>query len=97
MASQRSITTVAPVLVINVGLDKSPKSKHLWATPGWLPREIGITVEGRNLMCHEGDQLRPFRNYRSTLIFELIGVVANITSGERQRQKEHLVSFVDGT
>ncbi len=96
MASQRTITTVAPVLMINAGLDKSPKSKQMWTTPGWLPREIGITIDGRNLMCHEGEQLRPFRNYRSTLIFELVGVVASIASGERERQKEHLVSFVDG-
>lgn len=96
MASQRTITAVAPVLMINAGLDRSPKSKQLWTTPDWLPREIGITVDGRNLMCHEGEQLRPFRNYRSTLIFELVGIVANVTSGERERQKEHLVSFVDG-
>lgn len=96
MASQRTITAVAPVLMINAGLEKSPKSKQMWMTPGWLPREIGITIEGRNLMCHEGEQLRPFRNYRQTMIFELVGVVADITSGERERQKEHLVSFVNG-
>lgn len=68
----------------------------MWATPGWLPQEIGITVEGNNLMCHEGDQLNPFRNYRATSIFELVGVIANVASGPRERRKEHLVSFVDG-
>lgn len=94
MASRRTITCTANVLMINPGLDKSPKSRTTWATPGWLPREIGITLEGGNLICSEGDQLRPFRNYRATAIYELVGLVVDIKSAERQ--KRHLVSFIDG-
>ena len=46
------------------------------------------------MICLEGDQLHAFRHYRSTIIFELVGLVADIASGERQ--KSHLVSFVNG-
>ena len=94
MASQRTITDLSDVLVINAGLDKSPKSRQAWATPGWLPQEIGITVEAGNITCNEGKQLQPFRNYRNTVMYELVGVVAEIAGVEPQ--KPHLVSFVDG-
>ena len=82
------------MLVINAGLDKSPKHRQTWAQPGWLPREIGITIEGGNTVVSEGDQLRTFRNYRSMVVYELVGLVADVTSAERQ--KSHLVSFVNG-
>jgi PAB-dependent poly(A)-specific ribonuclease subunit 2 len=95
MTSQRAFTRSADVLIINPGLDKSPHSRNLWATPNWLPPEVGITVEGGNLMCSEGEQLRPFRNYRATTIYELVGLVVDIASVERQ--KHHLISFIDGT
>lgn len=94
MTSQRAFTRSADVLIINPGLDKSPHSRSLWATSNWLPPEVGITVEGGNLMCSEGEQLRPFRNYRATTIYELVGLVVNIASAERQ--KHHLISFIDG-
>lgn len=95
MTSQRAFTRSADVLMVNPGLDKNPHSRSMWATPGWLPREVGITVEGGNLMCSEGEQLRPFRNYRATTVYELVGLVVDITSAERQ--KHHLISFIDGT
>ena len=94
MASRRTITSTANVLIINSGLDKNPKSRSIWATPGWLPREIGVTTESGNLVCSEGDGLRPFRIYRSTAIYELVGLVVDVKSTERQ--KHHLISFIDG-
>ena len=42
----------------------------------------------------EGESLQPFRYHRSTVVFELVGLVAEVTSAERQ--KSHLVSFVNG-
>ena len=95
MTSHRTITRVSDVLIINAALDKSPKSRQLWANPDWLPREIGITIEGSNTMCIEGQQLQPFRNYRSTTVYELVGMVAEISGAESQNP--HLVSFVDGS
>ena len=43
----------------------------------------------------EGESLQPFRYHRSTVVFELVGLVADVTSADRQ--KSHLVSFVNGT
>ena len=95
MASRRTVTHIANVLIINPGLDKSPKSRGTWANPDWVPRELGITLEGGNLICSEGEKLSPFRNYRSTAIYELVGLVVDVKSAERQ--KHHLISFIDGS
>ena len=95
MASRRTTTHAAEVLVINPGLDKSPKSRSTWATPGWLPHEIRITLEAGNLLCSEGEQLQPFRNYPATAIYELVGLVVDVRSADHQ--KHHLVAFIDGT
>ena len=81
--------------MINTGLDKSPKNKEIWSKPHWLPPEIGITIEGGNMRVLEGDSLQAFRYHRSTVVFELVGLVADVTSAERQ--KSHLISFVNGT
>ena len=43
----------------------------------------------------EGESLQPFRYHRSTVVFELVGLVADVTSADQQ--KSHLVSFVNGT
>ena len=80
--------------MINTGLDKSPNNKQLWARPGWLPQEIGITIEGGNMRVLEGDSLQPFRYQRSTVVFELVGLVADVTSADQQ--ESHLVSVVNG-
>ena len=42
----------------------------------------------------EGDSLQPFRYHRSTDVFELVGLLADVTSADQQ--KSHLVSFVNG-
>ena len=94
MESQRNVVRVSDVLIINAGLEKSPKSRQLWANPGWLPQEIGITIEGNHIMCIEGQQLQPFRNYRSTTLYELVGLVAEISGTETQ--SPHLVSLING-
>lgn len=80
--------------MINTGLDKSPKNKQIWSKPHWLPQEIGITIEGGSMRVLEGDSLQPFRYHRSTVVFELVGLVADVTSADRQQS--HLVSFVNG-
>lgn len=80
--------------MINTGLDKNPHNKQFWARPGWLPQEIGITIEGGNMRVLEGDSLQPFRYHMSTVVFELVGLVADVTSADQQ--ESHLVSVVNG-
>ena len=80
--------------MINTGLDKSPKNKQIWAKPHWLPQEIGITLEAGNMRVLEGESLQSFRYHGSTMVYELVGLVADVTSADQQ--KSHLISFVNG-
>ena len=86
-------------MIFNAGLEKSPDGKQLWSIPGWLPEEIGISAEGGHVSCHEGEYLKvrntamaPFQ--QPLPVYELVGMVADINSGEHQ--KPHLVSIVNG-
>ena len=83
------------VLMINTAL-KSQEAQRLWALPGWLPEEIGIMVEGGQFNCFEGEDLRLHlqRNMDVIVVYELVGLVADINSGEHQ--KSHLVSLING-
>ena len=83
------------VLMINTAL-KSQEAQRLWSLPGWLPEEIGIIVEGGKFFCFEGEDLRLHlqRNMHVITVYELVGLVADINSGEHQ--KSHLVSLING-
>lgn len=97
LATKATIHSLPPVVVLNVGLEKSSESKHLWAVPNWLPEEIGIYIEGGKFMCFEGEtltNLQRTRHLKTITVYQLVGMVAEITSGERE--KSHLVSIVDG-
>lgn len=85
------------MLILNANVLQSPEGKHLWATPNWLPQEIGIIVERGQFFCYEGEDLKLHlqRNVYPIVVYELIGVVADIASAENQ--KPHLVSLVNGT
>ena len=55
-----------------------------------------MTAEGGQLFCYEGEDLKMHlqRGQHQTKVYELVGVVADINSGEHQ--KSHLVSLVNG-
>lgn len=74
----------------------SPDHKQLWATPGWLPQEIGVIVVNGQFYCYEGQDLKLHlqRGVYDITVYELVGVVADINSGENQ--KSHLVSMING-
>jgi PAB-dependent poly(A)-specific ribonuclease subunit 2 len=71
--------------------------KMLWATPGWLPEEIGIIVEQGQFFCYEGEDLKLHlqRGMHNITVYSLIGSAVNIENG--QAQKPHLVSIINGT
>ncbi|KAF4632859.1 hypothetical protein G7Y89_g5257 [Cudoniella acicularis] len=73
----------------------SPEAKQLWVTPGWLPEEIGIIVDQGNFFCYQGEDLKLHlqRGIHNITVYSLIGLAANIDSG--QHQKSHLVSLVN--
>lgn len=75
----------------------SPDHKQLWATPGWLPQEIGVIITNQGLVyCYEGSDLKVHlqRGVFDIMVYELVGVVCDINSGENQ--KSHLVSMING-
>ena len=83
--------------MLNACLDKNLESKQLWAIPGWLPEQIGIIIEGGQVSCFEGENLRNLQRMRhnyAITVYELVGVVAEISS--KENQKSHLVSLVNG-
>ncbi|KAL8966737.1 MAG: hypothetical protein Q9183_003233, partial [Haloplaca sp. 2 TL-2023] len=87
---------VPPVLTINTALNKQTDAKHLWSIPGWLPEKIGIIVEQGRLLCLEGETLRVSQKTRppqSIVVYNLVGLVADVNSGERQ--KSHMVSLIN--
>ncbi|KAL9129564.1 MAG: hypothetical protein Q9217_002020 [Psora testacea] len=95
LSNRRAVIELPSVLVLDAALDRSPKSSvQLWSNAGWLPEEIGITIHpGGDIVCHEGDNLQRFRHHHNVILYELVGLVADVSS--MQGQKSHLVSFVN--
>ena len=50
-------STVPAVLALSAAIN-TPEIRRLWATPGWLPEEIGIIVNQNQFFCYEGQDLR---------------------------------------
>jgi PAB-dependent poly(A)-specific ribonuclease subunit 2 len=74
----------------------SSDAKQFWATPGWLPEEIGVIIDQGQFFCYQGDDLKLHlqRGIHNITVFSLMGLCADIDSG--QHQKSHLVSLVNG-
>ncbi|KAI9759589.1 MAG: Protein kinase C-like 1 [Chaenotheca gracillima] len=94
LATRKTVQNVPDVFIINAAVN-SVEAKQLWATPGWLPEEIGIIIEGGQFFCYEGEDLKLHlqRGIHYVKVYDLVGVVADITSGENQTS--HLVSLVN--
>jgi PAB-dependent poly(A)-specific ribonuclease subunit 2 len=94
VAIRKTVHRMPPVLMLNSG-HTTPYLRQLWASPGWLPEELGLIVESGQLHCFEGDALRSRVQSRSPglVIYELVGLVAEINITEHQ--KPHLVSFIN--
>ena len=82
------------VFLLNAAVT-SAEARQFWAMPGWLPTEIGIILEGGQLFYYEGEDLRLHlqRGMHSITVYELVGVVAEVVSGEHQAS--HLVALVN--
>ena len=97
IVTRPQIRSLPSVLTLNAALESNADVRELWATPGWLPIEIGLVYHGQSVMCFEGEGLRKVRKTRhhaEPTVYELVGFVADIDSGEKQ--KSHLVSLVNG-
>lgn len=95
LSTRKTIQSIPKVMMINAAIH-SPDHKQLWAIPGWLPQEIGVIVSGGQFFCYEGQDLKLHlqRGVFDIVVYELVGVVCDISSGENQ--KSHLVSMING-
>lgn len=75
------------------GRDAELEQRMLWATPGWLPEEIGIIVDNGSFFCYQGEDLKLHlqRGVHNIQVYSLIGLSANIESGSPQ--KPHLAAL----
>ncbi|KXX75827.1 PAB-dependent poly(A)-specific ribonuclease subunit PAN2 [Madurella mycetomatis] len=91
---RKTIHGVPAVLTVNTSIS-TPDHRRLWATPGWLPEEIGIIVDQGQFFCFEGEDLKLHlqRGIHNITVYSLIGMVVNIESNGPQ--KPHLVSMVN--
>lgn len=92
---RKTIHSIPAVLAVNTAIS-TPEHRRLWATPGWLPEEIGIIVDQGQFFCFEGEDLKLHlqRGIHNITVYSLIGAVVNIESSAPQ--KAHLVSMING-
>lgn len=99
LSNRKTIKSIPAVLTLNAS-GRTPISaefRRLWATPGWLPEEIGIIVDqAGQFFCYEGEDLKLHlqRGIHNIMVYSLIGMAVNVDGG--QPQKPHLVGIVNG-
>jgi PAB-dependent poly(A)-specific ribonuclease subunit 2 len=95
LSARKTIQNMPPVLILNTAAHTAD-AKQLWSKPKWLPQEIGIVVDQGQFFCYEGQDLNFHlrRGAFNIMVYELVGMVADINSGESQ--KSHLVSMING-
>lgn len=94
LSIRKTVQHLPFVLMLNTTLTNSAM-RVLWEAPGWLPTEIGLIVQNKSIYCFEGADLAlHLRNKTANLVvYELVGCVAEIDTGERHLP--HLVSMVN--
>lgn len=95
LATRKTVHGIPAVLMVNAAANP-PEAKQYWSTPGWLPDEIGVILDQGQFFCYQGDDLKLHlqRGIHNIVVYSLVGVAADIDSG--QHQKSHLVSLVNG-
>ncbi|KAM0322288.1 hypothetical protein ACHAQA_009577 [Verticillium albo-atrum] len=93
-ASRKTISSVPQVLMLNTAI-KSSEHRRLWATPGFLPEEIGVIVDHGQFFCYEGEDLKLHlqRGIHNITVYSLIGMTVEVEAGPAQ--KSHMVGIVN--
>jgi PAB-dependent poly(A)-specific ribonuclease subunit 2 len=93
--TSRQIQQVPAVLMINAAIHTA-EAKELWASPNWLPNEIGVIVDQGQFYCYQDQDLKLHlqRGVYNIQVYELIGVVSEVSSA--LNEKPHLVSTING-
>lgn len=91
LETSNSISGIPSVLTLNLPMpenrDAELEQRMLWATPGWLPEEIGVIVERGSFHCFQGDDLKLHlsRGAHNIQVYSLIGLSVNIETGGQNR------------
>jgi PAB-dependent poly(A)-specific ribonuclease subunit 2 len=100
MLSSRKVTHQLPVVLTLLAGNINDEHRRLWATPGWLPEEIGIIVANGEFFCYEGDELKSLldRQQRGQLqhhmlVYSLTALAVDIDTGSKEG---HLVAMANG-
>lgn len=97
LQTRKTIHNIPAVLTLNAAV-QTQEHRRLWATPGWLPEEIGVIVDHTGqFFCYEGEDLKLHlqRGMHRVRVYSLVGVVVNVEGGE-QGARGHLVGMVNG-
>ncbi|KAI5865927.1 PAB-dependent poly(A)-specific ribonuclease subunit PAN2 [Durotheca rogersii] len=94
LATRKTIHRVPSVLILTTAINNNDH-RRLWATPGWLPEEIGVIVDSGQFFCFEGEDLKLHlqRGIHSITVYTLTGLAVNIEGGQQQRS--HLVAMAN--
>lgn len=100
MLSSRKVTHQLPVVLTLLAGNINDEQRRLWATPGWLPEEIGIIVANGEFFCYEGDELKSLldRQQRGQfqhrmMVYSLTALAVDIDTGLKE---SHLVTMANG-
>ncbi|KAH8903478.1 hypothetical protein BR93DRAFT_931074 [Coniochaeta sp. PMI_546] len=96
LQTRKTIHNIPAVLTLNAAV-QTQEHRRLWATPGWLPEEIGVIVDHTGqFFCYEGEDLKLHlqRGMHPVTVYSLVGVVVNVEGGE-QGARGHLVGMVN--
>jgi len=97
LQTRKTIHNIPAVLALNAAV-QTQEHRRLWATPGWLPEEIGVIVDhAGQFFCYEGEDLKLHlqRQMHQVVVYSLVGVVVNVEGGEAGA-RGHLVGMVNG-
>ncbi|KAI0844665.1 PAB-dependent poly(A)-specific ribonuclease subunit PAN2 [Daldinia vernicosa] len=94
LATRKTIHRIPSVLMLTTAINNN-EHRRLWATPGWLPEEIGVIVDNGQFFCFEGEDLKLHlqRGIHNITVYSLTGLAVNIEGGQQQRS--HLVAMTN--
>ncbi|KAL9110440.1 MAG: hypothetical protein Q9227_004984 [Pyrenula ochraceoflavens] len=91
---RRNFQHIPQALMINASAP-NPKTRHIWASRKFLPKEIGILILGDSMHIVDGFELEAKRRQKSQdfVIYELVGYVAEVKIADHDRP--HLISVIN--
>ncbi|KAI1387808.1 PAB-dependent poly(A)-specific ribonuclease subunit PAN2 [Hypoxylon trugodes] len=94
LATRKTIHRIPSVLMLTTAINNNDH-RRLWATPGWLPEEIGVIVDNGQFFCFEGEDLKLHlqRGIHNITVYSLTGLAVSIEGGQQQRS--HLVAMAN--